>query len=233
MFYAVYKITNKINGKFYIGKHQTKNLDDGYMGSGKLIKAAIQKYGLENFEKQVLHVFKTEAEMNEAEKSLVILGEDSYNLAEGGQGGASVAAFGSRNKGKKHSQEAIEKLRRKSSGKKHSLETKQKISESNKKTQSARSKMISQSLKGRKLSEEHKLRLSIAAKRENLSDETRLKKSLAAKTRPSRKHTDETKEKLRIAACLRHLKNKGHAPDGKAVGLHPTIDAVRFRDDPP
>lgn len=85
--YIIYKITNRLNGKFYIGKHKTKNIDDGYMGSGKLIKAAIKKHGVENFEKEVLHVFETEAEMNEAEARLVIIGEDSYNLCPGGHGG--------------------------------------------------------------------------------------------------------------------------------------------------
>lgn len=87
MFYTIYKITNKINGNFYIGKHQTKNLDDGYMGSGKLIKAAIKKHGIENFTKEILHVFETENDMNEAEKELVILGEGCYNLCPGGSGG--------------------------------------------------------------------------------------------------------------------------------------------------
>lgn len=57
------------------------------MGSGKLIKAAIKKYGIENFDKEILLVFATEAEMDEAEANLVVISEDSYNLCPGGQGG--------------------------------------------------------------------------------------------------------------------------------------------------
>jgi hypothetical protein len=87
MHYTVYKVTNTVNGKHYIGKHQTKNLDDGYMGSGKLIRAAIKKYGIENFTKEIIHVFDNEQEMNQKEKELVVLSEMSYNLCQGGQGG--------------------------------------------------------------------------------------------------------------------------------------------------
>lgn len=87
MYYTVYRITNNINGKFYVGKHQTRNLDDGYMGSGKILKLAIQKYGIENFTKEILFVFGNEEEMNAKEKELVSLGEGSYNLCSGGQGG--------------------------------------------------------------------------------------------------------------------------------------------------
>lgn len=87
MYFTVYKITNKINGKFYIGKHQTQNLDDDYMGSGKLIKRAIIKYGVENFIKEILHVFDNEEDMNRMEKELVVLNENSYNLCPGGNGG--------------------------------------------------------------------------------------------------------------------------------------------------
>ena len=90
MFYTIYKITNNINGKFYIGKHQTKDLDDGYMGSGKWLKRAIKKYGIDNFHKEILHICSTEKEMDLLEKILVVPDpEISYNLCDGGQGGFS------------------------------------------------------------------------------------------------------------------------------------------------
>lgn len=87
MHYTIYKITNKINGKYYIGKHQTSDLDDGYFGSGKLISRAIKKYGIENFTKEILFIFDNQQEMNAKEKELVVVSEDTYNLCPGGHGG--------------------------------------------------------------------------------------------------------------------------------------------------
>ena len=43
MFHYVYEITNNINGRKYIGKHSTNDMNDGYMGSGIAIKQAIKK----------------------------------------------------------------------------------------------------------------------------------------------------------------------------------------------
>ena len=91
MYYLVYKITNNINGKIYIGKHKTEILNDGYMGSGKLIKIAIAKYGIKNFSKDILFQFDNEEDMNKKEAELVsqnFIDEDSnYNIRTGGSGG--------------------------------------------------------------------------------------------------------------------------------------------------
>lgn len=91
MFFYVYKTINKLNGKHYIGAHKTSNLDDGYLGSGKLLKAAIRKYGVENFEKEILSFFKDQHEMYAYEAKLVddkhLVSGRTYNLKLGGSGG--------------------------------------------------------------------------------------------------------------------------------------------------
>ena len=60
------------------------------MGSGKLLKRAIKKYGIEIFTKEILQVYDSEEKMNLAEKILVVIDKEvSYNLCAGGQGGFS------------------------------------------------------------------------------------------------------------------------------------------------
>ena len=86
--YIIYKITNRVNGKIYVGMHQTKDLNDGYMGSGIAIGKAIKKYGLDNFKKEILCECSSFEEMNKKEAEIVnsefVAREDTYNLSTGG-----------------------------------------------------------------------------------------------------------------------------------------------------
>ena len=85
--YLVYEITNKINGKTYIGCHRTKNVNDNYMGSGKIIKRSIAKNGIENFDKEILFDFNNSKGMFDKEVELIATLKPKYNIHEGGMGG--------------------------------------------------------------------------------------------------------------------------------------------------
>lgn len=85
---VIYKTTNLLNGKFYVGKDEKNN--PNYLGSGKILKLAIKKNGLEHFKKEILEYCVSSEELNEKEiywinkLSATTLG---YNITEGGTGG--------------------------------------------------------------------------------------------------------------------------------------------------
>lgn len=91
MYYYIYKTTNKITGKFYIGVHKTNCLADGYMGSGKVLQTAIKKYGVENFQKDIIEFFDdySSALLKESEivSATFLARPDVYNIRQGGLGG--------------------------------------------------------------------------------------------------------------------------------------------------
>lgn len=91
MYYIIYQTTNKITGHIYIGMHQTTNLDDGYLGSGKRLLNAVKKYGEGNFERIILRYCNTYEEMVLLEKEYitedVVQDPKTYNIALGGKGG--------------------------------------------------------------------------------------------------------------------------------------------------
>lgn len=92
----VYRITNLINGKTYIGQHTVREgrtvTSDTYWGSGKMLRAAFKKYGKENFKKDILFVGDyTQEEINKLEIDAIsnerALGKAEYNIADGGNFG--------------------------------------------------------------------------------------------------------------------------------------------------
>ena len=55
MYGYIYLTTNLINGRVYVGKHKSSKYDSSYYGSGKAIKNALKKYGVENFSNEILY----------------------------------------------------------------------------------------------------------------------------------------------------------------------------------
>jgi hypothetical protein len=90
--YLIYKITNEINGRYYIGQHKTNNIFDNYAGSGIYLNSEKIQYGLSSFCKTILFDFNSFELMNNKEAELVQLSNCypydpmSYNLIPGGTG---------------------------------------------------------------------------------------------------------------------------------------------------
>jgi len=161
MYYLVYKTTNLINGKIYVGIHQTEDLDDDYLGSGVNLGYSIRKYGRNNFNKEILYECDNEQDMINKEKEIVtkefIERPDTYNVDLGGNGGHAKSEeirrkmskshpntsgknnpmYGIRgednpNYGSHRSEETRRKMSKSKIGSRHTEETKRKISASNK-----------------------------------------------------------------------------------------------------
>ena len=103
--YCIYRITNCVNGKTYIGKHKYKDTPyDKYMGSGVRLSSAYEKYGRENFIKGIIidNIGDVET-INQLERDYIAFQRQHnpngcYNIADGGDGGNG-------NKGMKHPDE--------------------------------------------------------------------------------------------------------------------------------
>jgi len=87
----IYKTTCNVTGKWYIGMHSCYDINDGYMGSGTVLRYSIRKYGKDNHTKEILEFLPTREELvlREIEiinKELISDGK-CMNLKEGGYGG--------------------------------------------------------------------------------------------------------------------------------------------------
>lgn len=125
--FLIYRTTNKINGKEYIGFHSTTDIEDGYLGSGKLLKKAIEKYGVENFAREIIAEFDNREEAENLERVLVnreyVERDDTYNLSIGGN---VCILFGENNGffGKTHSDVSRQKISEAQRGKANGTGTK-------------------------------------------------------------------------------------------------------------
>jgi hypothetical protein len=185
----IYKITNLVNGKIYVGKSSNLESIDTYFGSGKLIKYAIKKYGVSNFKKEILEFCHDSESLDTLEKHYILILESGntkkgYNLAEGGEGGNTYKYFSEERK-----KDAYKKMADTIRGRKLPEDWKRKISESNKgKTFSEETKRKMRG-KSRGLgvpkSEEHRKKIGESNKGKCLgkipSEATRLKMSISKK----------------------------------------------------
>ena len=171
--YCIYRITNLVNGKTYIGQHKYRKTPyDDYMGSGIRLIRAQKKYGIENFIKGIIiDGIEDKDTINELEIFYIAFEREHningcYNIADGGQGNTGLV-----------SEETRRKLSYAHKGKKLkplSEETKRKMSEAHKSKPSP--------FKGRHMSEESKKKMSETKKgkkRGPCSEETRRKISEA------------------------------------------------------
>lgn len=183
----VYKVTNLINGKIYIG--QTIKIGKRfleYYGSGKYIKRAIKKHGITNFIKEIIWFCKTKEELNEQEIFWIKLYNSTdrkigYNIREGGIGGI--------NNGHVCSDEAKQKISKANTGKRRTDEQKEKIKKALKESEANKKRLENLSM-----SEETKEKLRIVNTGRKRSEETKQRQSESAKNRPP--ITEETRKKL-------------------------------------
>lgn len=150
----VYKTTNLINGRIYIGQHKSNGWDEQYIGSGKILEVALKKYGRKNFVCEIIESCKTKEELNQKEIYWIAFYREKnncYNITNGGEGRAAS-----------HSEETRKKLSKSLTGRVVPKEARENMSNAHKGIRvSEESKLkISKALKGRPFSEKHKENLS-------------------------------------------------------------------------
>ena len=119
MYGYIYITTNLINGKQYIGqKKSSEFLGNKYLGSGKILKCAIAKYGESNFSTELICECKSKQELDEKEEHYIEKynaqkDEHFYNIRRGGDRGPGGPMF----QGHKHTKETKERMSKQRKGK--------------------------------------------------------------------------------------------------------------------
>jgi group I intron endonuclease len=214
----IYKTTNLINGKIYVGKKES-DFDPSYLGSGLLINKAILKYGIENFIVEQIDDSESVEDLNKKEKFWIseLCAQDiaiGYNICEGGEGGDTFSNNPNKeeirkkhslaNKGRIHTEEARKNMSNARLGWVPTDETRKRMSASQKGNSNKKNKTVSSEGRaniakgkiGQKCTEETRLKMSAAHKGRIITDEHRQKISASKKGTCI---TDEHKLKLKEA----------------------------------
>ena len=184
----VYKITNTVNNKSYIGISVNEptqgRIKKHLSGRGnRIIARAVKKYGKDVFTYEILAANVFDEFLPDLEVAYIAnfntVVPNGYNLTHGGDGAGSPSAEARRKmsearKGKKLSAESIRKRTEAQKGKKRSAESIRKAAEANrgKKRSTEARRKISEALKGRTFSEEHRRKISEARKGKKMPPRT-------------------------------------------------------------
>jgi group I intron endonuclease len=206
----IYKTTNLINGKFYIG-FDSKNRDIlKYPGSGLKLNLAIEKYGIDNFEKVILE-YVNEDNWGDREKYWIDVTDArniGYNIAKGGSGGSTREGYANSDN---------MRMNISNSKKGHPLSESHKESLTGRKFTEEHKKNISESKKGKILTESHKIKVSQSLKGRVFTEEHKENLSLAGK---GRVFTEEHKEKIKKREFSEEWKLKlSNSSKGKNLGF--------------
>ena len=213
---SIYKITNTLNGKSYIGQTiydaEKTRISRHLNGHGSVpIKRAIEKYGQDAFTYEILHDGIIPEFLDDLERGVIekfnTMAPQGYNLTYGGGGGSpseeTRRKMSEAHKGKKLSEEHRRKISEAHKDKTFSEEHRRKLSENNPMKRPEVRRKQSEAKKGKKgktLSEETRRKMSEARKGRTFSEETRRKISEAKKGKSSpmkgKKRSDETKQKM-------------------------------------
>lgn len=238
----IYKTTNLINNKIYIG--QDSNNNPKYFGSGILITRSIRKYGKKNFVKEILEYCNSQNELNKREIYWIAFFnstniEIGYNIANGGLGPGlgmepwnkgkhlyeeTKEKISKANKGRRFSKEVNDKKGRKGElnsfyGKKHSDESRKKMSENHADISGDKNPMVKLKKNPIKYNEwKNKAGKGMRGKKITPEQKEKRSKILSGEGNPmyGKKHSDDTKQKISKANKGRKMDDlsKKHISDG-------------------
>lgn len=161
MYGYIYKTTNIVNNKLYIGQHKHSRFDENYKGSGKILRDAILKYGWNNFNTELIEECDSKSLLDERERYWIDYynARDKtvgYNISKGGEGNSRACSKETKlvisiaNKISLNKPEVKAKLSKSATGRIYSIEARKKMSDSR---------------KGKTFTDEHKQHLSKSLQR--------------------------------------------------------------------